>query len=35
MGNAVDVVKATALHETATNAEDGVALALERFVLRG
>lgn len=34
MGNAVDVVKATALHETATNAEDGVALALERFVLR-
>jgi len=34
MGNAVDVVKATALHQTATNAEDGVALAIERFVLR-
>ncbi|MFI8718135.1 sugar-phosphatase [Stenotrophomonas sp. NPDC077464] len=33
MGNAVDVVKATALHQTTTNAEDGVALALERFVL--
>ncbi|MBT2767153.1 sugar-phosphatase [Stenotrophomonas sp. ISL-67] len=33
MGNAIDVVKATALHETATNAADGVALAIERFVL--
>jgi len=34
MGNAVDIVKATALHQTSTNAEDGVALALEQFVLR-
>ena len=25
---------AHALHQTATNAEDGVALAIERFVLR-
>lgn len=33
MGNAIDAVKATALHETATNSEDGVALAIERFVL--
>ncbi len=33
MGNAIEAVKATALHETATNAEDGVALAIERFVL--
>lgn len=33
MGNAVDIVKATALHQTATNSEDGVALAIERFVL--
>jgi Cof subfamily protein (haloacid dehalogenase superfamily) len=32
MGNAIESVKATALHETATNAEDGVALAIERFV---
>lgn len=34
MGNAVDIVKATALHQTRTNAEDGVALAIETFVLR-
>ena len=34
MGNAVDIVKATALHQTTTNSEDGVALAIERFVLR-
>jgi len=34
MGNAVDAVKATALHHTATNAEDGVALAIERLVLQ-
>ncbi len=33
MGNAVDVVKATARYQTTTNAEDGVALAIERFVL--
>lgn len=33
MGNAIDAVKATALHETATNAEDGVALAIECFVM--
>ncbi len=33
MGNAVDAVKATALHQTATNSEDGVALAIERFLL--
>ncbi|WP_313345623.1 sugar-phosphatase [Stenotrophomonas sp.] len=35
MGNAIDAVKTTALHETATNSEDGVALAIERFVLQG
>jgi len=34
MGNAVDIVKATALHQTTPNSEDGVALAIERFVLR-
>jgi Cof subfamily protein (haloacid dehalogenase superfamily) len=33
MGNAVDIVKSTALHQTTTNSEDGVALAIERFVL--
>ncbi len=33
MGNAVDAVKAAALHQTATNSEEGVALAIERFVL--
>jgi len=33
MGNAVDAVKQTALHRTASNAEDGVALAIERLVL--
>lgn len=35
MGNAIEAVKQTARFETATNAEDGVALAIERFVLRG
>jgi len=35
MGNAIEVVKQTARFETATNAEDGVALAIERFVLAG
>ncbi|MCF7752690.1 sugar-phosphatase [Bacillus subtilis subsp. subtilis] len=34
MGNAIEVVKQTARFETATNADDGVALAIERFVLR-
>jgi len=34
MGNAVASVKQVALHETATNADDGVARAIERFVLR-
>ena len=33
MGNAIAAVKQTARYETATNAEDGVALAIERFVL--
>ena len=35
MGNAIPAVKQTAGFETATNAEDGVALAIERFVLAG
>lgn len=35
MGNAIAAVKQTARFETATNAEDGVALAIERFVLVG
>ena len=35
MGNAIPAVKQTARFETATNAEDGVALAIERFVLGG
>jgi len=34
MGNAIDAVKRTALHETTSNADDGVARAIERFVLR-
>ncbi|MGE6334712.1 sugar-phosphatase [Stenotrophomonas sp. NPDC077659] len=34
MGNAIDAVKATALFETTTNAEDGAARAIERFVLQ-
>ena len=34
MGNAIPAVKQTARFETATNAEDGVALAIERFVLQ-
>src|SRR5690606_3526903 len=34
MGNASDRVKAAADFVTATNDEDGVALAIERFVLR-
>jgi hydroxymethylpyrimidine pyrophosphatase-like HAD family hydrolase len=34
MGNAIDVVKATARFETATNADEGVARAIERFVLQ-
>jgi len=33
MGNAIPAVKAQAGFETGTNAEDGVALAIERFVL--
>ncbi|MFG6111526.1 sugar-phosphatase [Stenotrophomonas nematodicola] len=35
MGNAIEGVKQTARFETATNAEEGVALAIERFVLAG
>ncbi|MFT4246698.1 MAG: sugar-phosphatase [Pseudomonas sp.] len=35
MGNAIPAVKAAALHQTAANTEDGVALAIERLVLRG
>ncbi|WP_256777726.1 sugar-phosphatase [Stenotrophomonas sp. Ste86] len=35
MGNAIEAVKQTARFETATNAEDGVALAIERLVLGG
>jgi len=34
MGNAIEAVKQTARFETVTNAEDGVALAIERFVLQ-
>lgn len=34
MGNAIPAVKQTARFETASNAEDGVALAIERFVLQ-
>ncbi len=34
MGNAIDAVKRTAVHETTSNADDGVARAIERFVLR-
>lgn len=35
MGNAVDAVRQAARHVTGSNADDGVAQALERFVLRG
>lgn len=35
MGNATDRVKAIANHITTSNNEDGVALAVERFVLNG
>ena len=35
MRNAVDKAKAAAKHITGTNAEDGVAQAIERFVLKG
>lgn len=34
MGNAIDAVKAVARFETASNSEDGVAQAIERFVLQ-
>ncbi len=34
MGNAIDAVKAVAQFETTTNADDGVARAIERFVLQ-
>lgn len=34
MGNAIPAVKAAAMHTTAGNDADGVALAIERFVLR-
>jgi Cof subfamily protein (haloacid dehalogenase superfamily) len=34
MGNAIPAVKQAARYETATNAEDGVARAIEMFVLQ-
>jgi len=34
MGNAIDAVKAAALHQTGSNAEDGAAAAIEALVLR-
>ncbi|SMR76682.1 MULTISPECIES: sugar-phosphatase [Stenotrophomonas] len=34
MGNAIDAVKATARFETATNADEGVAKAIEAYVLQ-
>lgn len=34
MGNAIDAVKAVARFETTTNSDDGVAKAIERFVLQ-
>lgn len=34
MGNAIEAVKAVARFETASNSEDGVAQAIERFVLQ-
>lgn len=34
MGNSIDAVKAVARFETATNADEGVARAIERFVLQ-
>ncbi len=34
MGNAIDAVKAVARFETSTNSEDGVARAIETYVLR-
>lgn len=34
MGNAIDSVKQQARYQTATNAEDGVALAIERWALQ-
>ncbi|MGA7439092.1 MAG: sugar-phosphatase [Luteibacter sp.] len=34
MGNAIPAAKRAARYETATNAEDGVALAIEKFVLQ-
>jgi len=34
MGNAIDAVKTVARFETSTNSEDGVAKAIERFVLQ-
>jgi hydroxymethylpyrimidine pyrophosphatase-like HAD family hydrolase len=33
MGNAIDAAKAVADHVTSSNNEDGVALAIERYVL--
>jgi hydroxymethylpyrimidine pyrophosphatase-like HAD family hydrolase len=32
MANGVDAIRAAATHVTASNDEDGVALALERFI---
>jgi hydroxymethylpyrimidine pyrophosphatase-like HAD family hydrolase len=34
MGNAIDAVKAVARFETTSNADEGVARAIERFVLQ-
>jgi len=34
MGNAIDAVKAVARFETSSNADDGVARAIEAYVLR-
>ncbi len=33
MGNAIPAVKAAARYQTASNQQNGVALAIERFVL--
>ena len=35
MGNAVDEVKRVAVVETLTNIEDGVAAAIEKYIIKG
>jgi len=35
MGNAVDEVKRVAVVETLTNTEDGVAAAIEKYIIKG